>query len=79
MNSPPPSLPIEVDDLTISGEVIELSASTASYDNIVRLQNAFAASPVLSEVTIDNTRQGANNTVQFKLSLRAANGLGGTP
>ena len=28
---------------------------------------------------INNTRQGLNNTVQFKLSLRAVNGLDGTP
>ena len=75
----PASLQVEVDDLTISGEVIELSASTASYDNVVKLQNAFAASPLLSDVTINNTRQGSNNRVQFRLSLRAVNGLEGTP
>lgn len=75
----PPSLEVEIDDLTISGEVIELNASTASYDNVVKLQNALAASPLLSDVTINNTRQGPNNKVQFKLSLRAANGLEGTP
>ena len=75
----PASLGVEVDDLTISGAVIELSASTASYDNVVKLQSAFAASPLLSDVTINNTRQGANNRVQFKLSLRAMNGLEGTP
>lgn len=75
----PASLDVEVDDLTISGEVIELSASTASYDNVVRLQSAFAASPLLSDVTINNTRQAPNNRVQFRLSLRAANGLEGMP
>ena len=71
----PASLGVEVDDLNISGDVIELSASTASYDNVVKLQSAFAASPLLSDVTINNTRQGADNTVQFKLSLRASDGL----
>ena len=75
----PASLAVEVDDLTISGEVIELSASTASYDNVVKLQSALAASPLLSDVTINNTRQGPNNRVQFRLSLRAMNGLEGTP
>ena len=75
----PASLRVEIDDLTINGDVIELSASTASYDNVVRLQSAFAASPLLSDVTINNTRQGLNNTVQFKLSLRAVNGPEGTP
>ena len=75
----PASLRVEIDDLTINGDVVELSASTASYDNVVRLQNALAASPLLSDVTINNTRQGLNNTVQFKLSLRAVNGLDGTP
>ena len=75
----PAALGVEVDDLTISGDAIELSASTASYDNVVKLQNAFAASPLLSDVTINNTRQGANNAVQFKLSLRAVNGLERTP
>lgn len=75
----PASLEVEINDLTISDEVIEVSASTASYDNVVKLQSAFAASPRLSDVTISNTRQGANNAVQFKLSLRALNGLEGTP
>ena len=71
----PASLGIEVDNLNVGGDAIELSASTASYDNVVRLQNALAASPFLSDVTIHNTRQGANNTVQFKLSLRVSDGL----
>ena len=75
----PASLEVEVDNLTISGDVIELSASTASYDNVVKLQSAFAASSLLSDVTIHNTRQGSNNAVQFKLSLRTVNGLEGTP
>ncbi len=75
----PASLGVEVDNLNINGAMIELSASTASYANVVKLQSAFAASALLSDVTIDNTRQGANNTVQFKLSLRAASGLEGTP
>jgi Tfp pilus assembly protein PilN len=75
----PASLEVEVDNLTISGDVIELSASTASYDNVVKLQSAFAASSLLSDVTIHNTRQGSNNAVQFKLSLRTASGLEGTP
>ncbi len=74
----PASLGVEVDDLTINGDMIELSASTASYDNVVKLRNAFAASPLLSDVTINNTRQGLDSTVQFKLSLRAVNGLEGT-
>ena len=71
----PASLRVEVDNLNIGGDVIELSASTASYDDVVKLQSAFAASPFLSDVTINNTRQGANNAVQFKLSLRATGGL----
>ena len=71
----PASLGVEIDSLNINGDVIEVSASTASYDNVVKLQNAFAASPLLSDVTVNNTRQGANNTVQFKLSLRASSGL----
>jgi Tfp pilus assembly protein PilN len=75
----PASLGVEVDNLNINGAMIELSASTASYDNVVKLQSAFAASPLLSDVTIDNTRQGADNTVEFKLSLRTASGLEGTP
>ena len=75
----PATLGVEVDNVTIGDEMIELSASTASYDNVVKLQNAFAASPFLGDVTIHNSKQGLNNTVQFKLSLRAVNGLGGAP
>lgn len=77
--SAPTALQVEVDNLTINGDAVELNATAASYDNVVKLQSAFAASPRLSDVTINNTRQGVNNTVQFKLSLRAVNGLGGTP
>jgi Tfp pilus assembly protein PilN len=75
----PASLSVEVDNLTINGDAVELSASAASYDNVVSLQSAFAASPLLDDVTVSNTRQGSNNTVQFRLSLRAANRLEGTP
>ena len=71
----PASLAVEFDSLSISGDGIEVSASTASYDNVVKLQSAFSASPLLSDVTINNTRQGADNTVQFRLNLRAAGGL----
>lgn len=75
----PASIKVEVDNLTINDDAVELSASAASYDNVVSLQSALAASPLLGDVTINNTRQGANNTVQFRLSLRAPNGLKGTP
>jgi len=75
----PASIKVEVDSLTINDDAVELSASAASYDNVVSLQSALAASPLLDDVTINNTRQGANNTVQFRLSLRAPNGLKGTP
>ena len=75
----PASIKVEVDSLTINDDALELSASAASYDNVVSLQGALAASPLLDDVTINNTRQGANNTVQFRLSLRAPNGLKGTP
>ena len=68
-----------MDSLTINEDAVELSASAASYDSVVSLQNALAASPLLDEVTINNTRQGSNNTVQFRLSLRAPNGLKETP
>ena len=75
----PASLEVEVDSLTINEDAVELSASAASYDNVVSLQSALAASPLLDEVTIHNTRQGSNNTVQFRLSLRAPNGVKETP
>ena len=75
----PASLKVEVDNMTINGDSVEMSASAASYDNVVSLQSALSASPLLADVTINNTRQGSNNTVQFRLSLRAPNGLEGTP
>ena len=75
----PASLKVEVDNLTINDDTIELSASAASYENVVSLQNALAASPLLDDVTINNTRQGSNNTVQFRLSLRAPGRLEATP
>ena len=75
----PASLKVEVDNLTINDDTVELSATAASYDNVVSLQKALAASPLLEDVTINNTRQGSNNTVQFRLSLRAPKGLEGMP
>ena len=75
----PASLRVQVDNLTINADIVELSASAASYDNVVSLQSALAASPLLEDVAINNTRQGSNNTVQFRLSLRAPSGLEGSP
>ena len=75
----PAPLKVEVDNLTINDDMVELSASAASYENVVGLQSALAASPLLDDVTINNTRQGSNNTVQFRLSLRLPNGLERTP
>ena len=75
----PAALKVEVDSLTISDDTIEVSASAASYDNVVSLRGALAASPLLHDVTINNTRQGSDNAVQFRLSLRTPNAPEGMP
>lgn len=75
----PPELKVEVDNLTINEGTIELNANASTYDNVVRLQRVLAASPLLDQVTINNTRQGTNNSVQFRLSLRASDGREDAP
>jgi Tfp pilus assembly PilM family ATPase/Tfp pilus assembly protein PilN len=68
----PPTLVVEVDNLTIAGDTIDLSGTTTSYDDIVKIKDALETSPLLAEVKINNSRQNLNNKVDFKLTIKAA-------
>jgi Tfp pilus assembly PilM family ATPase/Tfp pilus assembly protein PilN len=68
----PPALVIEVDNLTIATDTIDLSGNTASYDDVVKLRDALEASPFLTDVKINNSRQSLTNKVDFKLTIKAA-------
>ena len=68
----PPALVLEIDNLTIATDTIDLSGSTASYDDVVKLRDALEASPFLTDVKINNSKQSLTNKVDFKLTIKAA-------
>jgi Tfp pilus assembly PilM family ATPase/Tfp pilus assembly protein PilN len=68
----PPALVLEVENLTIATDTIDLSGNTASYDDVVKLRDALEASPFLTDVKINNSKQSLTNKVDFKLTIKAA-------
>lgn len=66
----PKTLVVEVDNLTVAPDVIDLSGTTASYDDVVKLRDALEASPSLIDVKINNSRQNLANKVEFKLTIK---------
>lgn len=74
----PTSVTIEVDNMTITTDTIDISGSTASYDDVVKLKDALAASPFLGQVKINNSRQNLTNKVDFKLTIKTVQPEAGT-
>lgn len=64
----PESITLEVDSLTITTATTDLSGTTASYDNVVKLQESLEASPFFPSVKITNTRT-QDDKVAFKLTI----------
>jgi Tfp pilus assembly protein PilN len=65
----PPAIGVNVDNLTITADITDLSGTTASYDNIVKLKDALEASPYFAAVKIANTKTDVENKVAFKFTI----------
>ncbi|MCZ6875372.1 MAG: pilus assembly protein PilM [bacterium] len=75
----PPTILVNVDNLTITTNTTDLSGTTASYDNIVKLKDALEASPYFTTVKITNTKTDVENKVAFKFTITSARTLDNTP
>lgn len=64
----PKAITLEVDTLTITTATTDLSGTTSSYDNVVKLKEALEASPFFPTVKITNTRT-KDDKVAFKLTI----------
>jgi Tfp pilus assembly PilM family ATPase/Tfp pilus assembly protein PilN len=68
----PVTITVNVDNLTITIDSIELSGTTSSYDDVVKLKEALEASPMFPSVKINTTKSGTDNKIDFKLTLTTA-------
>jgi Tfp pilus assembly PilM family ATPase/Tfp pilus assembly protein PilN len=68
----PASVTVNVDNLTITTDTIDLSGTTASYDDVVKLKDALEASTVFPAVKINNTKSGTEGKIDFKLTITTA-------
>lgn len=75
----PSTILVNVDNLTITTDTTDLSGTTASYDNIVKLKDALEASPYFTAVKITNTKTDVENKVVFKFTITTAKTLDNTP
>ena len=73
--SVPASVTVNVDNLTVATDTTDLSGTTTSYDDVVKLKDALEASPYFTKVTISNTRADADNKVAFKLTITTVKSL----
>ena len=71
----PDGITVEVETLTVSTDTTDLSGTTASYDNVVKLKDALEASPFFSTVKITNTKTDVANKIAFKLTISMAKTL----
>jgi Tfp pilus assembly protein PilN len=74
----PPSLVVNVDNLTIATDTVDLNGSTVSFDDVEKLREALEATPSLFRVSIENTKKDADK-VTFKLSIKTVKALENTP
>src|SRR5262249_59926152 len=75
----PPTLRLDLDELTVEPESLALHGRTDSFDAVDALRRALAASPLLGEVTADETRSTVDGRqVEFRLhaARRSAVGAG---
>jgi general secretion pathway protein L len=75
----PPSITVDVDNLTITTATTDLAGTTTSYDDVVKLKDALAASQFFPAVKITNTKADVENKVAFKLSITTAKTPDTTP
>lgn len=65
----PAEVVVNVDTLTIATDTIDMSGSTTSYDDVVKLKDAMEKSQFLKNIKIQNTKQDADGKVSFKLTI----------
>ena len=64
----PPSVSLDLDQLTIENERLDLRGHAASFDTVDVLRRALASAPFLSDVTADETRATVDGRgVEFRL------------
>ena len=68
----PPSLTLNVDTLTMTPATVDMSGTTTSYDDVVKLKDALEASPAIGTVKINTTKATTTNQVTFQLTISAA-------
>jgi general secretion pathway protein L len=73
----PPSITLNVDNLSITTGATDLGGSTESYDDVVKLKNALEASPFFPIVKITNTKTDVGNKISFKLAINTSKTPGG--
>jgi Tfp pilus assembly PilM family ATPase/Tfp pilus assembly protein PilN len=71
----PASITVNVDNLTITMDTTELSGTTTSYDEVVKLKDALEASPYFAAVKINNTKADVDNKIAFKLTITTVKSL----
>ena len=75
----PPSITLNVDNLSITTGATDLGGSTESYDDVVKFKNALEASPFFPIVKITNTKTDVGNKISFKLAINTSKTPGGNP
>ncbi|GIX49506.1 MAG: hypothetical protein KatS3mg131_3717 [Candidatus Tectimicrobiota bacterium] len=71
----PPTITVNVDNLTITDETIDLSGTTNAYDDVVKLKEALEASPYFAAVKITSTKTDVSSKVAFKLTIQTVKTL----
>jgi hypothetical protein len=75
----PPSITLNVNNLSITTGGTELSGSTESYDDAVKLKDALGASPFFPIVNMPDTKTDMGNKISFRLSINTSKTPGRTP
>jgi Tfp pilus assembly protein PilN len=68
----PSSLTLNVDTLTMTPTTVDMSGTTTSYDDVVKLKDALESSPAIATVKINTTKATTANQVTFQLTISAA-------
>jgi hypothetical protein len=66
------ALTLNVDNLSITPNVVDIIGTTNSYEDAQKLRDALEASPGFEKVTIVRVGNSSNNKVEFKLTIAIA-------
>jgi Tfp pilus assembly PilM family ATPase/Tfp pilus assembly protein PilN len=65
----PASITVNVDSLLITTDATDLSGTTTSYDDVVKLKEALEGSSFFTSVKIGDMKADADNKIRFKLTI----------